>query len=161
MFVNDNNIKTESNFDNENFNYEDSHVDGNISKNGPNTITRRYFPKQYANNEYLKGENLVWKKEPSPLIITKAQWLQIFDSENNQFYTIALNTFTASLNAQFKNISCLLQSEGIFSTLNKYKFRFKCVLKECHRFYTLSINRSHKESEKYAFEVMYAGELGH
>lgn len=107
-------------------------------------------------------KKIEWKKEPSPLIITQAERLKIFDSKKNQFRTLSLHILLAQLTAQFKNIACSPRQAGRYSTAIGHVLRFKCSQKNCKKMFSLSINRNdlHKETENYQFEVSIAGMNG-
>lgn len=104
-------------------------------------------------------KDIQWNTHPLPFILTRSDWLKVFDSEKRRFHRQA--GYLAEKLGNQLDISCRLRFQKTYVECDMCVLHFRCALQKCTRFYTVSINRNHEDSERYEFKVQFVGTPKH
>lgn len=93
--------------------------------------------------------NFDYVEELKKLLIEEADWLKIFDQNTEKYKTGTYVTYFADrLNAEYKNIPCVIKSGGNYATKTEYVVRLECSLNTCDRKYRLIAERGDQYPKK-------------
>lgn len=101
---------------------------------------------------------ITWEVREEKLVVDENEWKYIFDSDKWCFKTkIYTGLFKKKLCAM--NVSCILKSDGKYSSSKRHVVRFSCKHSKCNRIYNLESVTS--ANDKHEFRIKYFGIIKH